>query len=102
MRDYIHSHLHHLEMWPPFFLTTSRSLEFTDFDIRRGMKIIVCILYIFLQFSKKTATRISKLAQNWHRFVWLPTLENLTVSNTVYFICIYLKTTIWILILKKT
>ena len=36
--------------------------------------------YLFT-IIKKTATRISKLAQNWHRFVWLPTLENLTVSN---------------------
>jgi len=42
---------------------------------------MLCILFIFLQFSKKTATCISKLAQNWHRFVWLPTLENETVSN---------------------
>jgi len=38
-------------------------------------------LYLFTILKKKTATRISKLAQNWHRFVWLPTLEKLTVSN---------------------
>ena len=45
------------------------------------MKIVLCLLYIYLQFSKKTAARISKLAQNWHRFVWLTTLENVTLLN---------------------
>ena len=39
------------------------------------------ILYVFYNFQKKNATRISKLAQNWHRFVLLPTLKNVTVSN---------------------
>ena len=67
--------------WQFFFIIVNKFLR---------MHKIIFISLLISNF-KKNATRISELAQNWHRFVWLPTLENLTVSNTVYFICIYLR-----------